>query len=182
MRVRGIALLGLFAAVEADLGADAVARVRAALPPDVRARLAAPIVASEMYSVEVVAAVHEAIRTELGGGDPAMNRRIGALAARADFGGLYRAFIRVADYATLLRATERAWHRYNSNGRVEWAHIGVGEATAMIQHVRGFTEPMWHAIAGRLEAVLVLGGATSAAVEIVEWSDRSVRFQLRWAP
>jgi uncharacterized protein (TIGR02265 family) len=106
--------------------------------------------------------------------------KLGALAARKDFGTIRRAFIRLADYETLIHATERAWARYNSHGRVEWPHIGDGEATANIQHVRGFTEPMWQAIAGRLFSILELGGAKSASVTITEWSEKAVRYELRW--
>ena len=181
MFVRGTALGGLLVAIEEEFGTEGMARLRAALPAAARAKLAEPITADTVYTVEVFAAFHEAIRTELGNGDIAVNRRLGARAAQVDFGTIHRAFIRVADYATLLRATERAWPRYNSHGRVEWPYIGKGQATALIQHVRGYSEPMWHAIGGRLEAVLLLGGATTAAAVVAEWSDIGARYRLNWS-
>ena len=175
-----MALRGLLAAIEQEYGTEGLTRVRAALPADVRLRLEAPVEPDAQFPIAVPAALHDAIRSELGKGDLAANRRVGEIAARADFGGVFRAFIRVADYGTLLRATERAWQRYNSHGRVEWPFIGKGQATATIKHVKGYTEPMWEGIAGRLEAVLTLGGAKDAKVTVDEWTEHDVRYRLRW--
>lgn len=181
MVLRGAALVSLLAAVESEFGSAGLARIREALAPEIRALISAPIEMTASFPVTVSAAVHEAIRTELGDGGLAMNRHLGSLAARADFGGSHSAFISKGNFEALLMATERAWQRYNSHGRVEWPVIETGHAVATIRYVSEYTEAMWEAIAGRLMSVLELGGATNVSITILEWTHESVRYELRWS-
>lgn len=178
MQVRGLAIRTTLQALEAEFGADASRRVMAALPPAVREAFSPVVLAASQYPVTHQAALHEAVRTVLGG--TGANHRIGAAAARIDFGGVYRVFVLASSYESLLRGSDRAFRRYNSQGYVAWDHIGHGEARGRVGGVEGYVEGMWHAIAGRLEALLVLGGAKHAHVAIESWSPTDATFAARW--
>jgi uncharacterized protein (TIGR02265 family) len=182
VQVKGVAIRSLLAAIEVAFGAPALGRVTGALSEEVRAQLEPVVLASSFYPIAVSAAIHEAIRYSLGGGSVNANRRVGAEAARRDFSGIYRVFIRVADYNRLLEGIERAWRQYNSHGSVEWQRIGGHEARCAIREVEGFTEAMWHSIAGRFETMLLLSGAKHATVAVDDWSAHNVTLHARWTP
>lgn len=182
MQVKGVAIRSLLAAIEVAFGAGALTRVTSALSDEIRVQLEPVVLASSYYPIAVSAAIHEAIRHELGGDSLNANRRVGAEAARRDFSGIYRVFIRVADYRRLLEGIERAWRQYNSQGVVEWQHITGHEARCSIRDVDGYTEAMWHSIAGRLESMLLLSGAKHATVAVDDWSAHHVALHARWTP
>lgn len=182
MQVMGTAVRTLLLAIQSEYGDDGLAKVKAALPESVQRQLEKPVLATVAYPVEVSASLHEAIRTQLGGGTFVVNRKLGMVAARIDFSGVHRVFIRVADYETLLHATARAWGRYNSHGRVEWSNITSSSATGTVKYVVGYTEAMWHAIAGRIETILILGGAKNASCTVQEFTDRQVVYHVLWTP
>jgi hypothetical protein len=182
VRIKGTAVRSVLEGIEAAYGANALARVKAALPPAVRAEIEPSVLASKEYGVAVNAALHDAVSEVLGAGSIAANRRVGAEAARIDFRGVYSVFLRVADYETLLRRLDRAFRQYNSQGHVTWEEIRPGRAQGRIDGVEGFTEPMWQAIAGRLEALLVLAGAKRATTTVESWSSKHCAFLARWTP
>lgn len=182
MVVKGTSIRNVLSGVEAAFGAEAVARVVSALPERIKRQIEPFVLATSTYPVEVSAALQEAIRTVLGAGSLTANRKVGAAAARIDFSGIYRVFIRVAQYETLLRGLDRAWRQYNSQGTVAWSFIGDGEARGTVRDVEGFNEPMWSSIAGRLETILLLGGASKASVGIETWAPDHVVFVPKWTP
>lgn len=180
MQVAGVALRTTLQAVEEEYGHDVRRRVWQALPEEVRAALSPEVVATAFYPVAHQAALHEAVRTVAGGGDLAANRRVGARAARTDFGGVFRVFVLASSYEALLRGADRAFRRYNSQGYVAWDRIGQGEAEGRVGGVEGYVESMWHAVAGRLESLLVLGGAKHAEVRVLTWSSTGMTLAARW--
>jgi hypothetical protein len=180
MEIKGTAIRSMLLGLERVSAPRDVERVRDALPAWVRAQIDAGVLASKSYPVGVSAALQEAIRTELGGGACVMNRRIGGEAARIDFGGVYRIFLRVADYERTLRRLDRAWKQYNSRGGVTLAELSRDHAQIAVDDVEGFNEPMWHAIAGRLEGLLVLAGAAKASATIAAWSAHGCTYEVRW--
>ena len=180
MQVKGVALRTTLEMLASELGQGARDRVWSALPPDVRDALAAGLLPSTSYPVAYQAALHQAIRSEVGGGELWANRRVGAAAARRDFGGIYRVFVLASSYERLLRGVGRAFRHYNSQGAVAWEHIGEGSAMGHISEVDGYVEGMWHAIAGRLETLLVMGGAHQASVVVEAWSPTSVTLRATW--
>lgn len=182
MQVKGVTIRGLLSAIDIAFGPGASRRIVDALAPEIRAVLEPVVLASSMYAIEVPCAIHEAVRQELGGGSVIANRKLGAAAARDDFRGVYRIFIRIADYPRLLQGIERAWRQYNSRGTVSWTLSGASEAECVIGDVSGYSEAMWHSIAGRFETMLVLGGAKHASVAVGDWSDEHVSLRARWAP
>jgi uncharacterized protein (TIGR02265 family) len=182
MQIKGTAVRSMLLGLEQVSGPADVARVKAAMPPGIRRQIEPLVLASKYYPVEVSAALQEAIRTELGGGSCTMNHRIGAEAARIDFGGVYTVFLRFMDYEKTLRRLDRAWRQYNSQGEVVWKEIGKTSARAVIQGATGFNEPMWHAIAGRVEAVLLLAGAKKASTKVADWSAEGCTLEVAWTP
>jgi len=182
MQIKGVTIRGLLNAIDLAFGAGASRRITGSLAPDIRAALEPVVLASSMYPIEVANAIHEAVRTQLGGGSLSASRKLGAVAARDDFSGVYRVFIRIADYQRLLQGIERAWRQYNSRGEVSWTLRGESEADCAIRDVSGFSEAMWHSIAGRFETMLVLSGAKHASVVVNDWSDNHVSLRARWTP
>lgn len=169
-------LLGL----ERVAGPAEVARVRAAMPPEIRRQLEPMVLASKHYPVAVSAALQDAIRSVLGGGSCAMNHRIGMEAARIDFRGVYTVFLRVADYQTTLERLDGAWKQYNSQGEVVWSTMSRTFARGEVRGVTGFNEPMWHAVAGRLEATMLLAGAKKASGKVTSWSPDACTLEIGW--
>ncbi len=182
MHLKGVSVRNLLVAIESAYGPAALARVKAALPDEERRRIEPIVLASGSYPVSVSAAIHDAVRDVLGGGTFEANRRVGREAARIDFGGVYRAVLRVADYRTLLEGLDRAWRKYNSQGGVRWSRIDTGSADGEMYGVEGFTEPMWQSIAARVETILELGGAKRAAVVLVACAPEGAKVSLRWTP
>ena len=181
MLVKGTSVRNILLAVEGAFGAHAVERVRAALTDEVRGHVDRGVLASRMYPVGVSAELHTAIQRELGGGSIMANRRVGMEAAQIDFGGVYRVFLRMKDFRSLLEGLDRAWRQYNSRGHVRWTNIGDGTASGEIEGVDGFNEGMWHSIAGRLETILLLAGAKKASVQVNDCSPQYVKFAVRWS-
>jgi hypothetical protein len=180
MRIKGTAVRSVLLALERFGGAAELERVLAAVPVDLRQQLQPMVLASKYYPVAVSAALHEAIRSELGAGSCALNHRIGMEAARIDFAGVYTVFLRVADYETTLRRLDRAWRQYNSQGEVVWSELRRDFARGVIRGVIGYTEPMWHAIAGRLEAIVMLAGAKKASAKVIRWAEDGCTLEIGW--
>lgn len=179
--MKGVALRTTLAAIELELGKSALDRVMRAVPPDTRETLAPGVLAASSYDIRHQAALHEAVREVLGEGTFLANRRVGARAAKIDFGGVYRVFVVAASYERLLRSADRAFRQYNSQGAVVWNRIERGSADGEVCGVDGWTEAMWHALAGRLETLLVLGGAKHASVRVEAAASTGCRMHAEWA-
>jgi hypothetical protein len=180
MRIKGTAIRSVLLGLERFAGAAEVERVKAAMPAEIRKLIEPMVLASKYYPVTVSAALQEAIRTELGAGSCTLNHRIGMEAARLDFGGVYIVFLRVADYETTLRRLDSAWKQYNSQGEVVWLSIGPTAARGHIRGVSGFNEPMWHAVAGRLEGIILLAGAKKASAKVLSWAPDNCVLDIGW--
>ena len=181
MQVKGVALRTTLLSIELELGKDALDRVMRAVPPDTREALAPGVLAASSYDIRHQAALHEAVREQLGAGTFTANRRVGARAAKIDFGGVYRVFVIAATYERLVRTADRAFRQYNSQGAVVWKRIERGHADGEVVGVDGWTEAMWHALAGRLETLLVLGGAKHATVRVEAPTSTGCHMHAEWA-
>jgi hypothetical protein len=179
MEVKGTTLRTLLEAIEKELGPSVKATVLESLPPEARATLTGPILATSFYPIALVAALHESLRRGPGS-SVRVNRRVGAAAARLDFGGVYRVFIAASDVRSLLDRMSRAWRQYNSRGRVSWELVEEGYARGTISDVEGYTEAMWTSIAGRVEGVLTMKGSKRPTAQILEWSSESCAIEVRW--
>lgn len=180
MLIKGTAIRSTLQALSGLHGIEVAARVRAALPADIRAEIEAAI-PTKMQRVELSAALQATIREVVGNGDCAVNYGIGIEAARLDFGGIYRIFLRMADVETSLRRLAGAWRQYNSQGAVTWESLVPGRGRCSVAGTAGFNEPMWVAIAGRVAGLLRLAGASTSSASIVRWSDDGCTLDVQWS-
>lgn len=175
MKQKGSALKSLLSAIENLHGAEGLRAVVAAVPPEVRADLVAPILSVGWYPIHDFACVHVAVRDLLGDGHWEISHELGREAGRIDFGGIYRVLLRAAHYDTIWDRIHTAWSNYNSQGDAEWDIRGHGSALGHIWNVSGFNTGQWHSVAGRAEQLLILAGAKSAHIDLVEPTETSCR-------
>ena len=180
MQTKGTAIRALLVAIEETYGTDGLAQVKDALSAEHRALLSGLLLPTKLYPIEVAAALHEAVRVLFGLGTMTANRRIGIAAARKDFSGVYRVFVRFMEFENVLKRADSAFKQYNSQGTISWSELRADHAVGTVTDVRGWTEPMWHAFLGRFEAVLALCGARVATAKVVRFSDTELAFELYW--
>jgi hypothetical protein len=178
--IKGTGIRSLLLAIERVQGAGAVAAVKAAVPPHIRAQIEPQIVVSRQYPVEVSASLQVAIRDVLGGGSWELSRRLGVEAAYIDFQGIYRIFLRALDYGSVWNRLERAWLQYNSQGAMRWADRTKTSARAVITGVEGYNEGLWGSVAGRVEGLLLLSGAKKAEVLVIDPTPESCTLAASW--
>jgi hypothetical protein len=181
MQIKGAAIRSTLAAIQQVRGRDGLAAVTRALPPEARTiALDQPPLAMGWYPVEVLAAIHVAVRDELAAGDWALSHKLGIEAAKIDFGHLYRLALRAVTPLSIWDRIERMWRTYNSRGRFRWVDRRPGIAHAIIQDVAGYNRGMWNAAAGRAEQLMLMAGARASEVRIVRASDSLSEFDAMW--
>lgn len=181
MQTKGTAIRALLAAIEQVHGAEGLRCVKQALPPEHRATLEGVMLPTQYYPIALAAAIHEAIREQLGKGGTSANRRVGAEAARIDFRGVYKVFVRFMEYENVLKRADSAFKQYNSRGDVTWSTLTNTHAAGVVANVSGWTEPMWASLMGRFETILGLCGARTAVAKIIRFSDKDCSFELVWS-
>ena len=179
MQQKGVAIKSTLAAVEKLYGAAAHIEVIESLPEEIRAQIS-PVLPVQWYPIGVTAAVHLVVRDRIGGGSWESSHAIGVEAARIDFTGIYRMFLRAVQYDTILERMERAWSHYNSQGRIVWHDRSAGTMAATISGVDGFNPGIWQAIAGRAQGLLQLSGAKGASVTTRDMTTTSGRIEGVW--
>jgi hypothetical protein len=180
MRQKGAAIKSTLEAIATLHGEAQLASVRDRIPAHLRAQIEPRVLPVAWYPVEVTAALHEAIRDVLGGGRWEASHRIGVEAARIDFTGVYRVFLRSMQYDTMWDRAERAWTNYNSQGTPRWTERGPGHARGIITGVSGFNVGIWEAVAGRLEGLLQMSGARGATIEVKASSATGAELHALW--
>ncbi|MGZ5969978.1 MAG: hypothetical protein ACXWP4_20035, partial [Polyangiales bacterium] len=94
MEQKGAAIKSTLAAIEKLYGAAAHRAVIEAVPADVRAMITPTVIPVRWYPVEVSAAIHLALRDRFGHGSWEPSHAVGVEAARNEFTGIYRVFLR----------------------------------------------------------------------------------------
>jgi len=176
---KGVAIKSTLAAVEQLYGAEAYNEVFESLPDEIRAQIS-PVLPVQWYPIEVTAAIHLAVRDRIGRGSWESSHAVGVEAARIDFTGIYRMFLRAVQYDTILERMERAWSHYNSQGKIVWHDRSEGTMSATISAVDGFNPGIWQAIAGRAQGLLLLSGAKGASVTTRDVTTTSGRIEGIW--
>lgn len=100
MEQKGAAIKSTLAAIEKLHGAAVQKELIASLPAEMRDRIT-PVLPVQWYPVEIVAAIHAAVRDRIGRGSWEASHAIGVEAARIDFTGIYRVFLRAVQYDTI---------------------------------------------------------------------------------
>jgi hypothetical protein len=180
MQQKGAAIKSTLLAIVHLYGESGLASVKGLLPQGVISQIEPHVLPVAWYPIEVSAAIHVAVRDALGGGDWTLSHAIGIEAARIDFNGIYRVFLRSMQYDTMWDRAERAWANYNSQGHARWEERTAGQAKGLITDVSGFNWGVWNAVAGRLEALLQLSGARSASVQAHDATPTSCHMDAMW--
>jgi hypothetical protein len=180
VKQKGAAIKSTLQAIERLHGEESLARVKGALAPAILAQIEPRVLTVAWYPIEVSAAVHLAIRDVIGQGDWSASRAIGVEAARIDFNGIYRVFLRSLQYDTIWERTQRAWVNYNSQGTARWEERAPGTAQGMVTGVTGFNVGVWNAVAGRLESLLHMSGARGATIDVHDATSTSCSFDAMW--
>jgi hypothetical protein len=128
----------------------------------------------------VFAALHEAVRTTVGGGKWDAAHAIGMEAARLEFNGVYRVVIRAIQYDDVWDRIQRTWDHIVGRGAFRWIERSEGHARAEIAGVPGFNLGCWWSACGRAEKLLLMSGAKSANVAIVEHGIGRATFDAVW--
>lgn len=170
----------ILVALERISGAPAVADVLATLSPASRTLVEGPVLVSSWFPMSVSSEIHLGIRQTVGKGTWDVNRLVGQEAARIDFQGIYKVFLRLMDYDATLDRLDGAWRQYNSQGHVRWPERHLDHATCEVVEVEGFNEGQWVSIGGRLEVILTLCGAKRVEVEVTRAWPTECRALLRW--
>jgi hypothetical protein len=179
VKLKGLGLKNTLVALEKLHGADALERVRLAMPARLRETIA-QVLPLEWYPVEVTAALHVAIRDTLGDGGWKESQRISCTAAKIELNGVYRLVLRAVQYDTVWDRMERMWPQYYDAGEARWVDRGRGHARAEFRGVAGFNEGMWHSVAGRIEVMLEMTGARGSAVTLTKPASTHATIEALW--
>ena len=179
--VRGEAIRNALVAVENVAGRTGRAAVEEALPREVRTRALA-VAPREQYPLSILGEIHRAVESALGDGSLELNRKVGAELARLDFPGVYRAVLWTLSYEDVLRRLEEAWRQLSTSGAVRWRVIESGHAVGTVADVVDFHPAMWATLAGRVEGLLRMCGASESQVTVVRNDATFAEFDVRWVP
>jgi hypothetical protein len=177
---KGAAVRSTLQAIANLHGAEALAKVKGALRPEVLAKIEPRVLPVAWYPIAVSASIHVAIRDVLGEGQWSVSHAIGFEASKIDFNGICRVFLRSLQYDDIWDRAQRAWRNYNSQGDIQWAARTAGGATGIISGVSGFNRGVWNAVAGRYESLIVLSGARGASVEVNDATATGARLDALW--
>ncbi len=179
MQIRGAGIRSLLLAIEKLHGPEGLAAVKNAVPAHVREQVER-VLPVQWYDVEVSASLHVAVRDLLGGGKWDEAHRIGMEAARIDFSGLYRVFVRAVPYETIWDRGPRIWTQYNSQGTAVWTDRREGYALGKIRGTSGYNFGLWQSVAGRMEGMLQMTGLKTATVTVKEASSTYALLEAMW--
>jgi hypothetical protein len=179
VQIRGAGIRSLLLAIEKLHGPERLAEVKDAVPDHVREQIE-HVLPVQWYDVEVSSTLQVAVRDVLGGGKWDEAHRLGFEAARIDFGGLYRVFVRAVSYETIWDRAPRIWSQYNSQGSAEWTDRREGYAIGRIRGAAGYNFGLWESVAGRMEGMLQMTGLKTATVTVKESSSTYATFEAMW--
>lgn len=162
-------------------GEEKLAAVKARLDADTRAQVD-KLPPLDEVPPNIVGAIHDALRVELGNAGWEASHDVGMEAARLEFGGIYRVLLRAVQYDTIWDRVERTWNHIVGRGAFKWHERRDGYVKAEIIGVTGFTPGIWHSAAGRCERLLTMSGAKSAEVHFIETLPTRALFEAHWVP
>lgn len=180
MQIRGAGIKSLLQSIERVHGHEGLEAVKAAVPKHIRDQIDPRVLPVQWYPVEVSASLQVGVRDVLGGGKWEEAHRLGVAAAKIDFGGIYRVFVRAVPYETIWDRANRIWTQYNSQGTAEWTDRREGYARSLIRGASGYNMGLWKSVAGRTEGLLQLAGCRAAAVTVLEASNTYCRLEAMW--
>ena len=180
MFIKGVGIKSLLKALVNLHGEEGLHAVLGHLAPEIRAQLEPSVLAATMYPVIVSSSLQTAVYETVGAHSWRASYKLGIEAARIDFGGVYRVYLRVASYDEIWERIERAFAQYNSQGQAKWSERARGRRVGEITGVDGYNTGIWQSVAGRCAGILVMAGAKQADCDIEEPSPTRCLFRARW--
>jgi len=177
--LKGASLKHNLLAIQSLYGDETLAKVRSVMPPEYRERLE-HVTALDVLTPEIFGELHEAVRKVRGTNNWETAHAIGSEAARLEFGGIYRVLLRAVQYDTIWDRVERAWNHIVGRGAFKWIERRDDYAKADIVGVTNFHPALWHSAAGRAERLLLMSGAKSASVVMLEALPTRATFEAYW--
>lgn len=179
--IKGATLKHTLAAIENLHGPEVLARVKETLSPRAR-EWVDHLTPLDMITPDVFGEVHDGVKKVLGAPGWEASHGLGSEAARVEFGGIYRVLLRAVQYDTVWDRIERAWNHIVGRGAFRWIDRKDDYVKAEIVGVTGFHPGIWHSAAGRAERLLVMSGAKSAQVTMLEAAPTRASFEAYWVP
>ena len=119
-QVSGRAFLGLIRHVKDERGADVLKRIIDGAGAPARESFARPIRIMSWYPYAAFTAFLGSLEQQLGKGDAAFGRKLGAAAGTRDLGTVFRIYSALASAERLIRACSKVWPSYYRDaGRME---------------------------------------------------------------
>lgn len=162
-------------------GGDARDRLFAAVSPEARAVLEAPIFPSSWYdervSVEVVRAAAPLLGLQ---GDEAIQAYFRLLQVPS-LGRVYRVILSMMSPETIARRAAWFWRRNHDSGEMVIDSVEGGVARARVLGSPTVADPVYSlAVAGGIEGLLALTGVVPVAARRWIEGPEAARFELRW--
>ncbi|MGZ3422369.1 MAG: hypothetical protein ACXWUG_10370 [Polyangiales bacterium] len=179
--IKGATLKHNLLAIQNLYGAEALAKIKAGVSPSVRERME-HVTPLDMIPPEVFGEIHETMKQVLGTTGWDASHAVGSEAARLEFGGIYRVLLRAVQYDTVWDRIERTWNHIVGRGAFRWIERGDDFVKGEVVGVVNFHPGIWHSSAGRAERLLVMSGAKSAHVTMIETSPTRGSFEAYWVP
>ena len=182
-QVKGSVLKARLAFAEEHGGPEGLARVLAALAPDVREALRA-VLTMKWYPFELGKQLDDAIVRELGGGRREFFEKLGEASANKNLTTLHRAFLVEGDPHAFLAKAPQIYALYYETGRREYARTGEREGVLTTTGAETFSAPDCLTVVGWYRRALELCGATGVRVVEEECRARGgavCRYRVSWS-
>jgi hypothetical protein len=192
-KTRGTSIQGTLDYVSASFGLDAVGRVVAALPPELRREIGEAgraVLPSAWYPCSTLSQLTRTMDRLLGAGDLALAKAAGKHVAFADVNRFFRWLFKLAGPQTLFSRAGSVWNNYYDTGHYILESVEDSRATIRIDGWEGGDEVLCKRLEGWVERAIELALASATNPEIRETHHQAFdarlasvpfcRFEARW--
>jgi hypothetical protein len=163
---KGSNLTGLLFALEHRFGAETVARVLAAVPPELGQALQSGGVVSDWYPLEWYKLLHQ-VAQQVTGQESKLAWDLAHDFVHHQLGGIYKALLKMISPNWLFKYPSMIFSRYFSHGTLTVPENRPGFVRGSWSGCAGFDRNIWYATFGGCQAALERAGAKDVQVQIV---------------
>ncbi len=183
MRVKGAVLLARRVFVLEEHGEEAWQAVLAELPEKDRELLGGFVLTASWYPFELNERLDAAVVQQVGGGDPAIFKQIGAWSAKKNLAGPHRTFLTPGDPQRFLAITDRIYSFYYDSGHRVFESTGPRSGVMTTYEAETFSKTDCQTVIGWYEEALAMCGASQ--VKMLETACRAdgaphCRYEIDW--